>query len=623
MTSTAACAATPTATSNPVTMTVNPTVTPSVAIAGTSTICSGTSTTFTATPTNGGTPSYQWKLNGVNAGTNIATYTNAALANSDVVSCVMTSTAACATIPTATSNNVTMTVNPTITPSVAIAGTSTICAGSATTFTATPTNGGTPTYEWQVNGVTAGTNSTTYSSSALANSDVVSCIMTTSVACPASATVTSNSVSMTVNPMVTPAINVTSNPNGSICSGVSVTFTATPSDGGVTPVYQWTLNGSNVGTASTYTNATLANSDVVICYLTSNASCIITPNAISNTVTMNVSGSVTPTIAINTPATTVCAGSNVTFTATPNGGGSTPTYQWYLNGNTTGTNNDTYSSSSIANSDVISCILTSSLTCALTPNATSNSVAITVTPTVTPSVSFFTGPVLGICPGTSLNMTATPVNGGTIPTYNWYLDGTLAGTGNSYSVVPTNGQSITCTMTSNANCATPATVTSTTYDANVFTVTSVTVSETTGTLNSTATTGNQWFEQVNGLIASATSQAYTPTASGNYYTIVADVNGCTTTSNTVNFVYTSISNVTTNNSIVVYPNPVTDFAMIEKAGNSNEIEISLIDIQGRVIESIISTLEKSMLNMSNVDNGIYFIRVTAANKSEMFKIVKQ
>jgi hypothetical protein len=45
----------------------------------------GPSNTYTATPTNGGiNPSYQWKVNGNNAGTNISTYTYTP-ANGDIV----------------------------------------------------------------------------------------------------------------------------------------------------------------------------------------------------------------------------------------------------------------------------------------------------------------------------------------------------------------------------------------------------------------------------------------------------------------------------------------------------------------------------------------------------------
>jgi PKD repeat protein len=97
-------------------ITVNSNVTPSVSIvASANPITSGTSVTFTATPTNGGTPSYQWKLNGGNVGSNSSTYTNSTLVNNNQVSCVMTSTATCASPATATSNTITMTVNGVLT----------------------------------------------------------------------------------------------------------------------------------------------------------------------------------------------------------------------------------------------------------------------------------------------------------------------------------------------------------------------------------------------------------------------------------------------------------------------------------------------------------------------------
>lgn len=75
-------------------------------------ICAGSSVTFTATPVNGGTPSYQWKLNGANVGTDASTYTNASLANNDVVTVVMTA-GGCDATGSATSNAITTAVQNT------------------------------------------------------------------------------------------------------------------------------------------------------------------------------------------------------------------------------------------------------------------------------------------------------------------------------------------------------------------------------------------------------------------------------------------------------------------------------------------------------------------------------
>jgi len=58
-------------------MSVSSPVSPVIAIAASATtICSGQSVIFNATSINGGTPVYQWTLNGANVGTNSSSYSN-------------------------------------------------------------------------------------------------------------------------------------------------------------------------------------------------------------------------------------------------------------------------------------------------------------------------------------------------------------------------------------------------------------------------------------------------------------------------------------------------------------------------------------------------------------------
>src|SRR5450759_5400038 len=93
-------------------------------------VCAGTTVNFTATPTNGGAaPVYQWKVNGVNAGVNAATYSYIPLTG-DIVTVDLTSNAVCPTGNPATSAPVTMTVNPLLPVSVTVAAdVNTVCAG--------------------------------------------------------------------------------------------------------------------------------------------------------------------------------------------------------------------------------------------------------------------------------------------------------------------------------------------------------------------------------------------------------------------------------------------------------------------------------------------------------------
>jgi hypothetical protein len=176
---------------------VNSLLTPSITVTASSTdICAGDSVTFTATPINGGTPSYQWKKNGNNVGSNSDTYGDRTLSNNDTITCVLTSTATCRTQNTATSDKIWVRVNSLLTPSVTVTASSTdICAGTNITFTATPMDEDTsPTYQWQKNGANLGipSSNNTYTTNTLSKNDTITCVLTTSLTCRTQNTVTSN-----------------------------------------------------------------------------------------------------------------------------------------------------------------------------------------------------------------------------------------------------------------------------------------------------------------------------------------------------------------------------------------------------------------------------------------------
>lgn len=512
LTSNAQCASPVTANSNPITITINPLVNAGINIAATqTTICTGNSVTFTATPVNGGSnPVYQWRKNGASInGATSATYTTSTLANGDNFTCDITSNANCLGNANASSNIITITVSTSVTPAISIsAPNTTVCAGASVTFTATPTNGGSsPGYQWRKNGSNiAGATSATYTTSSLANNDAITCVLTSSVACASPTTATSNTLQITVNPTVAPAVTIAT-PNTTICAGTSITFIATPVNGGTNPTYTWRENGVDQGTTTaTYTVPNIADGTIVSCVLQSTAACASPATANSNNITVTVNPQLTPTVSITASQTTICAGGSVTFTATSTNGGSTPAYQWKKNGsNISGATSATYTASGIADGDVFTCQLTSNAACLATNNVTSNSITISISGSVTPSVVVTTSGPTTVCAGATVNFTAVPTNGGSNPVYQWKnngvnISGATTATYNTSALA--DGDVISCVLTSSVSCASPQSASSNTItmDITPVFVPTVTISGTTDTMceNSSVT----YTAQSNGSVAS-------------------------------------------------------------------------------------------------------------------------
>jgi endonuclease I len=341
--------------------------------------------------------------------------------------------------------------SPATTPTQANASRSVFCVDDAGTINLSVSGGSGSSVEWYTAscpGISAGSgNPITVESPAVA---------TTYYARWENSCSASSCVSITLSPLSYVSASVSISPSANpVCEGTSVTFTASPVNGGTTPSWQWKLNGGNAGTGSTY-NATFNNGDVITCVMTSSESCVTANPATSNAVTMNVSTSLVPSVSITPSANPVCEGTSVTFTASPVNGGTSPSWQWKLNGSNAGTGS-TYIAT-FNNGDVITCVMTSSESCVTVNPATSNAVTMNVSTSLVPSVSI-TPSANPVCEGTSVTFTANPVNGGTSPSWQWKLNGGNAGTGSTYNATFNNGDVISCVMTSSASCVTanPAT----------------------------------------------------------------------------------------------------------------------------------------------------------------------
>ncbi len=530
--------------------------------ASANTVCAGTSVTFTATPANGGSsPTYQWRVNNnpVSGATN-ATYAYSP-SNGDQVTCVLTSSLSCVTGNPATSNTILMTVNPQLPVSVSVGvSANPVCAGTSVTFTATPTNGGTsPAYQWKINSVTVpGATNSTYSYSPT-NGDYITCELTSNATCITGNPATSNTILMTVNPLLPVSVSVGASANP-VCASTSVTFTATPTNGGTSPAYQWKINSVTVpgATNSTYSYAP-TNGDYITCELTSNATCITGNPATSNTILMSVSSTLPVSVSVGASANPVCAGTTVTFTATPTNGGTSPSYQWKINAVTVpGATNSTYSYAP-TNGDYITCELTSNATCITGNPATSNTILMTVNPLLPVSVSVGAS-ANPVCAGTTVTFTATPTNGGPSPAYQWKINSVAVpgATNSTYSYSPTNGDYITCELTSNATCITGNPATSNTILMSVSSTLPVSVSVgasanpvcagTTVTFIATPTNGGtspayQW--KINSVTvpgATNSTYSYSPT-NGDYITCELTSNATCITGNpaTSNTILMSVS----------------------------------------------------------------------------------
>ena len=392
-------------------------------ISGAESVCVG-ATTGLSDATTGGT----WSSSNTNASIGTSGVVTGAAPGSATIT--YTSALGCSTI-------FGIVIDP---PPGAISGTASVCQGLTTslsdagegTWSSSNANATINEISGLVTGASAGTSIITYM---------------LSTGCTATAVVT-------VNAMVVPSIIIADAAGTTVCSGSTILFTTTITNGGTAPTYQWSVNASAItgATNSSFSYAP-SNTDVVSATVTSNAACAV-PATATDAKTMTVVLTDTSSVHISVaPGDTVCRGSYALFAASAVNGGASPVYLWSVNSAQVGTG-PAYGY--VPNTgDNIYCKLVSSLQCVASDTVGSNHIVMQVDTSYVPIVEVFATPGVVIGPFAADTFRAVVTNAGPVVNYQWFINTTpIAGATNDLFTASgfSNNDSVSCAVVSAGPC---------------------------------------------------------------------------------------------------------------------------------------------------------------------------
>ena len=249
--------------------------------------------------------------------------------------------------------------------------------------------------------------------------------------------------------------------------------------------------------------------------------------------------------------------------------------------------------------------------------------------------------------GTPVIFTATPVHGGSTPTYQWKVNGLNAGANSAiFTYVPLNGDEVTCILVSNAYCVTgnPASASMTMQVdgvSPVITVTGIVQGGLDKCFNATQTLtvagGGNTFTVQSG--ATATMIAghnirYLPgttVMAGGYMHgyITTDDQYCGQQAPAIPTVVAGGSEQpatsTQSMSFSIYPNPTSGNFTVEQKGEGMpaDVKVEVYSMRGeKVMTGEIIGEKKHEFWLSNLPHGLYFVKVLAGDYIETFKLVK-
>jgi hypothetical protein len=399
----------------------------------------------------------------------------------------------------------------------------------------------------------------------------------------------------------------------SVCTGDSITFTASPVNGGLVPSYQWKIDGVNVGSNSpTYTLSSPVTGEQISVDLTSSDPLVSSSTALSNTITISVNSA--PAHVAITGVAAVCMGGISSLNASSGGG-------VWSSGNT--------AISTVSNSGIITGVAAGT---AILSYALSNSCGTTVAiKAITVSNTFslsgtLTSPTCNGYTNGSVVISAVPRRGHTY-TYAWSDGSTSFGRWG----VPAGTYSVS--VTNEAGCAATATYT-VTQPAALASTNSITDVYPYGGTNGAiyyGVSGGTWpytYSWSNG----ATSQNITGLTPGSYVVTVTDANSCTLTNwFGVRGPYClggkAASNAAAGTStpgaeFSAFPNPFSSETRITfSAPNNGNTIVDVYSLSGEKIASIFNEDTRAgqeyscKLSGEQLASGVYLYKIVSADRA--------
>ena len=362
-----------------------PLETPTISLAAnTTSFCELEEMTFTATTSNlvdASNITYQWFINNspvLNA--TELTFSSTELNNNDLVNCSIIYDNTCSTSNSILAEAIQISIMNAITPSINISANATeICKNEQVIFTVSGTNWGTNTdFQWKINGNNVGANQPTFTTVEFQNGQQVTCTATFNLDCSNHGELTTEAMSVNViNPSLPTAI-LTSDVSV-ICPNNLVTFSVTGEHWGDNPSFNWLIDGNFVNSSiePTFQTSTL-NGQQVSCVVNTNAYCVALSEISSEVVSIEVIQEEMPAISIDANINNACEGTPITFFAKTQNIGITSTFQWKIDGNNVGTNENIFTTSELLNGQIVSCQLVSSYECQEEIEIASNEVEINI-----------------------------------------------------------------------------------------------------------------------------------------------------------------------------------------------------------------------------------------------------